>query len=188
MKYICQKNRLFMKLKFLSVLFLLSIMSCKDKVDNPEVLTDQEVKSNHLSIALDLLIKEDDSLQIFYSEDLTPNYNDLQSVWSVVKGSDVNQTVSFDLPSDVYPTHLRLDFGVNKNQKEIKVNAFKMTYGDKSFETKDTLFFQFFEPVNQIDWDRKNAVAKIVTPAGEKHDPSFYPRDTFKEELKKLLK
>ena len=176
-----------MKLKFLTVLFFLSIISCKEKEDNKEISTEEKVKAEHLKVSLNLQIKEDDSLQLYYSEDLEPNYNDLYSIWAIVKGSESNQEVIFDLPSDVYPTHLRLDFGVNKKQKEIKVNSFNMVYGDKYFETKDTMFYQYFEPVNQIDWDRKNAIAKIQVADNENHDPSFYPRETLKEELKKLM-
>jgi hypothetical protein len=176
-----------MKNKILLAISLLSVLvSCKNE---KSVKTEpEEVKKESFKISLGLIVPKDDSLQIFYTEADKAEYKEENSVWAIVKGSEKEQEATFELPSDVIPSELRIDFGQNKDQKQISVKNFKMEYLGKKFEVRDTLFYQYFQPVNQIDWDRKNAIAKINTPEGQKHDPSFNPRETLKTEINNLIK
>lgn len=178
-----------MKSKFIVAIVAVTSMliACKNEKTADKIETAENKKNDGLKISLTLIAPLEDSLQVYYTEDEYGDYNDMNSVWSVIKGNDSTQTAVFEIPEDVYPTHLRLDLGQNKDQKEIQIKEFAMEFQGKKFQVKDTLFFQYFQPVNQIDWDRKNAIAKIVTPEGQKHDPSFNPRETLKEELKKLM-
>lgn len=171
---------------FLGLFLSFSFVSCKnDKAD--EVQKPEAVKKPAYKIALDLLIKKDDSLQIFYCENGEMEFNGAKTVWSSVKGNENVQQVVFDLPEDVFPTKLRIDLSKNKNQDPIAIKGFSINFEDKNFQVKDTMFFQYFIPNDQIDWDRKAAVAKFKIKEGETFDPQFGSRETMEIELQKLM-
>jgi hypothetical protein len=175
-----------MRITAIVAVCLLSLsIGCKDEKPAQEDI--ENSKEETFKVSLNLVISKDDSLQVFYTEDLDGIYEDQNSVWAVVKGSEQEQVATFDLPEDVIPSQLRIDLGQNRDQKEVAIKSFKMEYLGAKFEVKDTMFYQYFQPVNQIDWDRKKAVAKITSTAEQKHDPSFYPRETLKESINNLI-
>lgn len=166
---------------------LLSFCSCKNEKDKDEVVVNNKPIET-FDVALDVIVKQDDSLQLFYRDDTMPDYLEDKSVWAPVKGNNEVQHVFFNLPEDVIPAHIRLDFGKNKKQDPIEVKGFSMKYYDKVFQVKDTMFYQYFMPNEQIEWDRKNAVAKTIVKEGKTYDPFFFPRETLVLEIEKLVK
>lgn len=179
-----------MKIKFVLLGVLLSVVSisCKDDKKN-EVQQDKKMvdPKELFNVELNLIVSKDDSLQLFYKDDSNNDWQDEKSVWAPVKG-DVNaQKVQFFLPKDIIPNDLRIDFGNNKNQKSIEVKNFTMKYFNKTFTVKDTMFYQFFQPNEQINWDRKKATANFNYKQGI-YDPLFFPRETLKGEILKIVK
>lgn len=159
-------------------------ISCKDDKEQEKEV---EVKKPVFNIALDLLIKKDDSLQVFYCEDGDIEFNGAKTVWSGIKGNENFQQIIFSLPEDVLPTKLRIDVSKNKNQDPIEFKSVTLNYLDKTFQAKDTMFFQYFIPNDQIDWDRKKAIAKFKAKEGEVFDPQFGSRDVLEMELLKMI-
>jgi hypothetical protein len=165
-------------------LFALLVGCNKEKSSKPEIVQkDKEV----FKISLNLVIPKDDSLQVFYCEHGETEFDGAKTVWTSVKGNEEAQQISFDLPEDVLPTKLRIDLSNNKNQDPIKVKDFSLKYKSKNFTAKDTMFFQYFIPNDQIDWDRKNAIAKFKIKEGETFDPQFGSREIMEVELQKLI-
>jgi hypothetical protein len=169
-----------------SLVFMSMFFSCKDdsKIEEEVVVQNKPV----FKIALDLVIKKDDSLQVFYCENGETEINGANTVWSSVKGNNNSQQVIFNLPEDVFPTKLRIDLSKNKDQDEIEIKGFTINYDEKSFSVKDTMFYQYFIPNEQIDWDRKKAIAKFKSKEGEFFDPQFGSRELMEAELQKLYK
>jgi hypothetical protein len=169
-----------------SLVFMSMFFSCKDdsKIEEEVVVQNKPV----FKIALDLVIKKDDSLQVFYCENGETEINGANTVWSSVKGNNNSQQVIFNLPEDVFPTKLRIDLSKNKDQDEIEIKGFTINYDKKSFSVKDTMFYQYFIPNEQIDWDRKKAIAKFKSKEGEFFDPQFGSRELMEAELQKLYK
>lgn len=169
-----------------SMVFMPMFFSCKNDSKNEEkvLVKDKPV----FKIALDLVIKKDDSLQVFYCENGETEINGANTVWSSVKGNDNSQQVIFNLPEDVLPTKLRIDLSKNKNQDEIEVKGLTINYNEKTFSVKDTMFYQYFIPNEQIDWDRKKAIAKFKVKEGEFFDPQFGSRELMEAELQKFYK
>ena len=162
----------------------LSLVSCKnDKVEEQKEVI---VKKPAFKVALDLLIKKDDSLQVFYCEYGETEFDGAKTVWSSVKGSEEMQQITFDFPEDVLPTKLRIDISKNKNQDPIQVKSINLNYKDKNFTAKDTMFFQYFIPNDQIDWDRKSSTANFKPKEGTSFDPQFGSREIMELELQKL--
>ncbi|PDS23405.1 hypothetical protein [Flavobacterium branchiophilum] len=156
------------------------LFSCKN--DKQE---QAEPKKPTVKVALDLVIKKDDSLQIFYIQNGEAEYNGALTVWATVKGSDKPQEVMFNLPEDVLPTKLRIDLSKNKQQDPIEVKKFTIKYQDRIFQVKDTMFFQYFIPNEQVEWDRKKAIASFKKD-GKEYDPQFGSRDLMDAELLKV--
>lgn len=179
-----------MKFKILTFLgIIISLISCKNdnknESSNSETKELIEAKVPGIKFSIDAIIKDNDTLQVYYRYDTSSDYVSEQSVNAVVKGSDSIQEVNFEIPGDKVIADFRLDIGNNVNQRPIQFKGFKMELNGKRFQTVDTMFIQYFNPNNQIEYDRKTSTATIlknITP----YDPLFVPREPLLDEIKKL--
>lgn len=174
------KNRI-----FIATIALISLTSCKN--DKSEV-AEPKAPVETFKVGIDLVIKKDDSLQLYYKDASMTDWVFNKCVTKTVKGSENPQEVVFDLPEDVLPTELRFDMGSNKAQDEVQIKSFRMKYFEKTFVAKDTLFFQYFYPNEQIDYNRAKAIAKPIVKEGTTYDPIFMSRQVLTPEINKLIK
>lgn len=182
-----------MKAKNLLAIFLitLAVISCKDDKKTEHTVATPEAKvEKRFKVAFDLIAKKNDNFHLYYTEDGSINFEEEKSVWLEFKGSDKEQEVSFFIPEDVIPTNFRIDFGYgeNKEQSDIVLKKFKMAYYGKTFESKDSLIFNYFYPNKENTiLDNTHATLKRVSP-DQKTAPSLYPHATLVEEINKLVK
>lgn len=175
--------------KILASLFaLMVVVACKDNKETEAAETKAaEQPKETFKVAFDLIIKKDDSLQLYYKDETMKDWVFDKCVTTVVKGSDNVQKVEFALPEDMMPTELRFDFGSNKEQEEIQIKNFKMQYFQKSFEAKDTLFYQYFIPNEYIDYNRNQAIAKPKVVNGN-YDPFAFSREVLTTQIQNIIK
>lgn len=162
---------------------------CKNEksVDSLEVVKSEEAVKI-FQVTLDVTVKKNDDFAIFYTEDGSINFTG-DPIWIGVKGSDTPQKVVFNLPENVIPTNLRIDFGISKDQDIMTVNNYKMTYAGKTFETPGATFFKYFRPNEQCTQiDKEKGLVIPVKNEGKYFGPSFYPEVLLSEEISKLLK
>ncbi len=184
-----------MKLRTL-ILFtvVFTFLSCKKEAEGNENKTDSttavvEVDKDLVKVSFDLVVKKDDNMHLYYTQDGSINFDEKQSVWMPVKGNESAQEVTFKLPKDVFPTALRVDFGHGKNeaQSDVELKSFRLKYLDKKFEVKDTLIFNYFYPnKDNTIVPAKTAILKRKTkdqPSG----PILYPHEPLTIELKNLV-
>lgn len=165
-------------LTFVLVVFLFSCNNEKKAEEKP-------ILKNY-SVEFGMNIKQPDSLQLFYTDHQTPDFDELRSIWLGVKGDSVNQLVKFELPGGVIPTYLRLDFK-NREQDVISVENLKVQYGDKIFVQKDSIVGKFFSInpfIKEID-SFKTFKGVLIE---DKFDPFIYSNDNLKEKLVNLSK
>jgi len=180
-----------MKTRILSSILLLAVFltGCKNEkpIDSLDVVkTEEAVKI--FQITLDVTVKKNDDFALFYTEDGSINFTG-NPIWIGVKGSETSQKVVFNLPEDVIPTNLRLDFGISKDQEPMTINNFKMTYAGKTFEAPGATFFQYFRPNEECTQvDKVKALVIPVKKEGKYFGPSFYPEIALSEEIGKLVK
>lgn len=176
------------RFKFLLLLVSISILSCKNEksVDDLKVETPQVVESK-VKVVLNMVVKKDDTFQLYYTEDGTLNFDDKLSVRTPVKGSENSQKITFELPEDIGFTFFRIDLGENNKQEEMKVNDFIVNYFDKKWEAKGNLFFQYFGPNDQMTLNYDLSTLTPVVKQGKVYDPILYPMEPVGVELKKLL-
>lgn len=181
-----------MKTKLITILLLITtIFGCKDEksVDNLEIVK-PDVIDNSFKLTLDVIVKENDDFSLFYTEDGSTDFTKIEPIWISVKGSESSQKVIYSLPEDVIPTQLRLDFGINKNQKDIVLNNVSMNYKGKTKTIGCPNLVSFFRADDSkctFDHVTGKIVAKIVD--GKRQYPSLYPHETvLQPEIEKLIK
>ena len=180
-----------MKVKslFLGLLVTLFMFSCKNEPKTDEPKTDVEVKSNAFKVTLNLLIKKNDTIHLYYTEDNTISFNEESSIWTSVPGKEQVQDVTFELPKDVFPTEFRVDLGVNKENEKIIFKGFRFDYLDKSFIANENTLYNYF----RVNTDNTNfdATTKELSRKDPKiaAGPCLYPLEIpLKTEIDKLAK
>jgi len=180
-----------MKTRIISSILLITVFltGCKNEkpIDSLDVVkTEQAVKI--FQVTLDVTVKKNDDFALFYTEDGSINFTG-DPIWMGVKGSENSQTVVFNLPEEVIPTNLRIDFGHSQDQEAMTINNFKMTYAGKTFEAPGATFFKYFRPNEECtEVDKVKALVIPVKKEGKYFGPSFYPEITLGEEIGKLVK
>lgn len=181
------------KLFFASLILFVTFASCKkeasqnrDEVKSAEV----ETQKNNFQVTLTATVKTDDNFQLYYSQDAYEvPYKEENSVWMTVKANENPQDIVFNLPEDVIPNYVRIDFGTNEDQKEIIIKNFKMKYYSKSFEAKDSLFFNYFIPNDCVKIvDKKNSIVQTFKTKEGKYDPLFYSEKALYDQIQLIVK
>ncbi|MBG6111772.1 hypothetical protein IWX84_002660 [Flavobacterium sp. CG_9.10] len=174
------------KLFFLSLSMILCLISCKKEVKKEQKIDDTK---NLFKVTLDLVIKKNDTLHLYYAQDSAEDYTEQSSIWLPVEGKEVRQQVTFNLPKDVLPIKVRFDFGVNRENKGIILNKVKFNYFDKQFIADETNIFNYFRA------DENATIIDYKTRSLKRKDPnsvkgaSLYPHDlAIKTEIEKLIK
>lgn len=173
--------------KYLLLVFIFGLIGCKESIEPIKEQKIEQTLNRFYSITLDVLVKKDDSFHIYYMEENDKDFVEEKSVWVEFTGSETNQKIVFNLQENVYPNQLRIDFGIDNRQTEIKLNSILIEYFGKSKIFIGIDVFNYFRP-NDISTavDLTNLTLKSKL---EKAGPSFYPLDNkLNDELKKLAK
>jgi len=167
-------------------LIIVFVVSCKNEKEAEKPVVDET-----FTITLNATVAKDDNFQVFYKEsnDAAAPFEEKYSLFAAVPGGAQPQDIVFKLPEGVFPTQLRVDFGTNKEQSEIIVNKFKMSYKEKAFETNGTNFFDYFSADSvfvKVDKAASKATP-FVTKEGI-YDPMFISQVALNNEILKLAK
>lgn len=172
----------------ISLLTLIATVSCKNEKNETEIDEPKKVELNHFKATLDLVVKQDDSLQLFYMDEVIPGFNEENSVWVYVKGSENSQEITFDIPEGVIPSNLRFDISKNENQEPIVLSNFKLQYQDKVYESKDSTMVNYFLPNDQIEYNPTTKTFSFIKVQQAGFDPFIYSTDLLNKQVQKLLK
>lgn len=166
------------------VILFLVLISCKEKLS---LLKEKDVI---FQVEIEIKIKNDDDLILYYKDGTNEWFMDEKAIWSSVKGSNNFQKVVFRIPQDVLPNDFRLDIGRNefKGQAPIEINKFIMLYDDNSFEITKENFSKFFRGNQFISYDEE--LKKYILKKDEQgnYDPFFETKSDFYPELINLIK
>lgn len=177
------KTRIILSILLVTVFFT----GCKNdkSVDSLEVVT-PEVVDNTFKVTLKVIVKKDDDFSLYFTEDGTINFKD-EPIWQGVKGNESLQDVVYVLPEGVYPTQLRLDFGLKQDQEDITLKSVKMEYKGKTREILGAELINFFRADdNKCTFDSSTGLIKAI---GQPKARSLYPQETnLGPEIAKLAK
>ncbi|EAZ96832.1 hypothetical protein FBBAL38_05395 [Flavobacteria bacterium BAL38] len=161
---------------FITLFSLVVLLSC-EKNEN----------TNSLKMDLDVVIRETDSIQIYYTQNTSVQFKEKQSFWKKVSGSKKNQTISIVFPDSIHPKQLRIDFGRNIKQSEIILNEIIFSYKKKSFSAKGEEIYHLF----RVD-ESNTLIDKLIGSLKRKDEnqlvgPSLYPKgDKLNKQLNQL--
>lgn len=177
------------KISIIAFVFALAFVSCKkeEKANQADAAKAEEVKN--FSVDLDVTAEKDDNFSVYYTEDNTINFNGEKAVWAGVKGKQ-DQTVTLNLPEEVIPTDVRIDFGIKQGEEQgdVTLKKFKLNFYGKTFEAKGSDFLKYFIKNDSIQTDIDAAKGTITFRKNPKSKmtPFYYPQQTIIAEVKKM--
>ena len=179
-----------MKTKFLAIVAILTIgfTSCKGekKTENAEAAAETSVPAkNNFNVEVDAVVTKKDDFAIYYTEDGTDKFTPEQATWRGIAGTGAVEKVIFDLPEEIVPTLIRLDFGMNKEQGDVVIHNVKISYYQNSFEIKGSDFFNYFIKSEQFPTtvDPAKGTMTVLKATKEFSTPYFYPRQELIDKL-----
>lgn len=171
-----------------AILFAGIFTSCKNEksVGSSEGV-ESPVVDNNFKITLNVIVKRDDDFSLFYTEDGSINFTG-EPIWLGVKGSENIQQVVYNLPDEVFPTELRLDFGMKEDQEDIILKGVTLEYKGRKKEIVGANLINFFiADENKCTFDPSTGTIKAIIKDGVRQFPSLYPQEVnLKPEIKKL--
>jgi hypothetical protein len=173
------------KMKNFCILFIsIFLFSCKN-----EKTVEPVKEKNSVKITFGLIVKKDDKMHLYYTQDGTLNFDEKNTVWSSATGSDAVQDVVFELPEDVIPTHIRVDFGsgVNVDQSNVELKTFKINYFAKKFETSGVSILQYFYPMEANTKIAPGTATLERLNKNQASGPILYPHIALTNKLKEII-
>lgn len=175
-----------MKTKFLitATLLLTFLSSCKNETKKPEKL----IENKFFFVEVEASAMKTDDFAMYYSEDGTSVFKDINAVWHGIVGGNKFQKIQFKLSDEKFPTHIRLDFGLKQNQDSVVIKNVKVSYYDNVFEFRGSDFFKYFIANDQFatSIDNQTGAMTIVKKDGVYKTPYYYPTTATIDGIKKI--
>lgn len=179
-----------MKKSVLLLVFAMSmtILSCKKEKTEDSEAPKEEAITNAFQVVLDVVIKEDDEISLYYTTDGTVDFTKIPALAQKIKGSPTVQQISYNLPEGVKPTEFRIDFGYNPKQEDIYFNKITFKYLGKERAIACPEMIDFFRANdNYCIFDPVTGLIQAKTIDGKRYFPSIYPHEKkVMPELQKL--
>lgn len=176
-----------MRNKFLLLVLvsLTALVSCNGKKE--ENKEESQPVNKFFSVDIDVLASKPDDFALYFSEDNTSNFKDIDAVWKGVNGGK-NEKIEYILSEDNLPTHVRLDFGLKQNQDSVVVKNIKINYYGNSFQFKGSDFFSYFIKDEQFltKTDVSKGTLTILSNEGIYKTPYYYPTQLTIDKIKEI--
>lgn len=173
----------------LVVVALVTFSACKNekKVEVPKEVITQVLEPNFI-VEIEAKVSAKDDFAVYYTEDKSNEFDGTMAVWIGIDGGDKFQKVALHLPQEVVPTNIRIDFGINKDQKDISVKNVTMLYQGMSFVIQGDKFFDYFIDTKEFPAtvDPVNGTLEIKYEAGKFKTPYFYPTEKLLMEVQAI--
>jgi hypothetical protein len=178
-----------------SILLLLStitlvLVSCKKESSEKEDIVQEEVVDNAFNVVLDVIIKQDDDVALYYTTDGSVDFSKIEPIWQGVKGSPLAQQIKYKLPEGVKPTQFRFDFGMNPKQEDIYFTKVTFSYLGKEKVVACPEMVDFFRANdNYCTFNTETGLIQAKPNVdGKRVFPSIYPHEkNLQPELEKLF-
>jgi hypothetical protein len=177
-----------MKSKFFiaSLVITAFFTSCKEESSKGEIIVEE--KPQTFEVILNMVVKNDDNFQVFYTDDLVLQFDEKKSIWTTVEGSEVAQDILFSLPVDDLPSNFRIDLGNNKDQNPLILNSITFKYFDKIKKLNSKEILTYFVIGEKVVFNQETGEIDFTKCDKINYDPLLYPQDNLKEEIKNLVR
>lgn len=175
-----------MKTKYVAALAVLAFtaFSCKNKAEAESIVVAPPVKDNFI-VEMDVVGSVKDDFTVYYTEDGTNNFEGLQAAWVGFKGDGSEEKLVVELPKNVIPTNIRLDFGINEARKDVVLKRLVFKYHEKTFGITGADFMNYFIK-NDVptEVDANSGAIKFIKLEDRKIGTFFYPRQELLDQIK----
>lgn len=181
------KIRTLIGLLSLSLIFSCQNKTAENKKDSEATLTTPEQQI--FNVEMDVKTDVADDFALYYTQDNSITFTDKDVVWRGVKGGMVDEKLTFNLPKDVLPTNIRIDFGIKKDSKEVTLERFKISYLNKVIEAKGSEFLYYFmvnDKVQAIPDPEKGTITFKKKPEFPTETYFYYPSPALNDTIKVL--
>lgn len=175
------------KVLIVSAFLALTFVSCKNDKKG-EAAVAAEVKPETYNVMVDLIIKKDDDLLLFFKDGSNEWFDENHIVWQTVKGSDQVQTVTFNLPEGVLMTDMRLDIGRDefKGQEPVEIKKITLQYLNNRFDINEDQISNSFEPNQYITFDAATKLYSFKKDEKGSYDPFFVAKSNIYNDIKRI--
>tara|TARA_R110002111_G_C5983096_1_gene371295 strand:+ start:1340 stop:1876 length:537 start_codon:yes stop_codon:yes gene_type:complete len=178
-----------MKRVLLATALVFVFASCKNEkkeidISNTKV---EKVESKSKTLTIDLTVQYalNDNIWLFYTEDFEAyKYEVKNAIQKSIKGNEDFQTISFEIPEDVYPQGIKFLFSNNKSQKTMALKNIKIHNGKKEFIVDSSNFVSFFNFSKFID-TADGSVIELIEVDGI-YDPNIVSSSQLNNEIVKF--
>ena len=173
------------KVILVSLFLSLAFLSCKNEIKKEEVKPAEEVKANTFDVTVDLILKKDDELVLFYKDESITYFVEDMTVWAGLKGSEALQTAKFSIPEGILPNNIRIDISSKKEQEPIVIKSIGFSYEGRSFSVKGEDLEKYFTPNEYIKFNPSTATATLLK-IKDAYDPFFLTKETLFPEIERV--
>jgi len=150
----------------LAILVLGFFSNCKwinERNKSGSVLQDQIIVEVYLTVP------EDDLFELYYRNE-NQEYSSDNRIETEVSGSQQTQKVRFILNQQTFPSHIRLDLGVNREQGPMALDRIVLSYNETSEVLGKSEIKKYFRSNRYLDFDFE---LMTVSPkeVDDKYDP-----------------
>lgn len=178
---------------FLSLVAGAAMVACKkDQTGTDQNGQPTVNQKENFSVELNVITEKDDDFAVYYTEDGSINFDADHVVWHGVKARPESQKVTIDLPEEIVPTDIRIDFGIKRKQDQgdVTLEKFKISYYGKNFEARGSDFLKYFVKNDSIESVVDDAKGTITFHKNLKNSvtPFYYPSKPILDEIAKMTK
>jgi hypothetical protein len=179
-----------MKIRLLICILSLFIgFSCKNNSEENNNRADLTPEQKTFILEMDVKAESPDDFALYYTHDNTINFSDKEVVWRGVKGGMETERLTFNLPEELLPTNIRIDFGIKKDSKAVTLERFKIVYRNKIIEVKGSEFLYYFmvnDKVDAIPDLEKGTITFKKKPNFPSETYYYYPSPALNDTIKLL--
>jgi hypothetical protein len=165
-----------MKTQFLILIFILSLFSCKDEVNQGSINKDIVKEANQLILEVTLKTSQAGNFKFFANNIFLNNNKEMNiSITHKLKSNPDFEKITFKFPENINPdSQLGLSLG-SKSEKSIEIANMLLTFGETKFKIipetiKDYMVLNKFINIDSI-------TSKIVTKKVDNgHNPILFFR------------
>ena len=119
-----------------------------------------------LIVELTMKIEKDDQFELYYRQK-DETFDSKKRIRVEVKGSETPQKIEYVFDILEFPTHIRLDFGQNKEQTEMIFDNLAFRYNDGTHNFTKEELKKFFRPNDGLKIDFENRSVQTTAVNGK---------------------
>jgi len=161
-----------------ALVLLIFLVGCKNIISKQS-----DYKESRFKIILDIKVLKNDIFQVFYTTELSEKYSKKNRISKLIKSNSNYQKIIFEIPNNLIPKKIRIDFGEKRKSNIIKVKKITLIKSDKLFIINSDMIPYFFKPNIYIDYDIKEKIFTTKKING-KYDPYLNSASLLNKKLK----